>query len=286
MNLQPSTSAVSGLLSVLDAYDAFVFDQYGVLHNGSALYPNVLSVLQKLKAAGKTILVLTNSGRTAQENIQRLASLEIDPALIDNVITSGDIASRQVLPRYAADFGGRCFHIASENADPTSIRTPAALSFVASPEESDFVYLSGLPASVGCTWQQDLLPDLVTSGVPLLCSNPDNVAPGADGLSVSPGTVAKAYRDKGGRVELVGKPNPLIYRFVRQSLDELGCKRPVFVGDSYHHDIVGAGRAGFDGFLVQTGIHHAAFATGKQLEILQNFIEEGEIAPRWVAATL
>ena len=40
------SAVVQGLLQVAEQYDGFVFDQFGVLHDGNALYPNVTNVLQ------------------------------------------------------------------------------------------------------------------------------------------------------------------------------------------------------------------------------------------------
>jgi HAD superfamily hydrolase (TIGR01459 family) len=286
MSAVSSDCITPDLLSIASPYDAFVFDQFGVLHNGTELYPNVLEALRALKASGKNTLVLTNSGRSASENYQRLEAMGIEPALIDDVITSGDVAVQHVLPSYALRFGGNCYHVASEMADPKSVGSVGRIRIVDNPCDCDFVYLSGIPAGAGNTWRQDLLPMLVTVGAPLLCSNPDNVAPGADGLSVSPGTIAKAYRDQGGAIEMVGKPYPLIYRSVRQRLAELNCKTPLFIGDSYHHDIVGAGRAGFDSLLVLTGIHRALFENGDVTDTLNRVLIENGIAPTWVSSTL
>jgi HAD superfamily hydrolase (TIGR01459 family) len=279
-------SLVSDLLSISTPYDSFVFDQFGVLHNGTELYPNVLEVLRALKASGKATLVLTNSGRSASDNIRRLCAMGIEPLLIDDVITSGDIAVQQVLPSFASRFGGNCHHIASAKADPKSVESIGGVRFVDNPHDCDFIYLSGISAGICNTWQQDLLPKLSAIGAPLLCSNPDNVAPGADGLSVSPGTIAKAYRDQGGTVEMVGKPYPLIYRSVRKRLEEQNCRNTLFVGDSYHHDIVGASNAGFDNFLVLTGIHRETFKTGDIVNTLNHDLIENGIVPTWVASTL
>ncbi|WP_420411045.1 TIGR01459 family HAD-type hydrolase [Roseibium sp.] len=277
---------VSGLSAVADQYDSFVFDQFGVLHNGTELYPSVLRVLNELKSSGKISLVLTNSGRSASENYDRLEKLGLAGRLFDGVVTSGDAAIQAVLPAYVENHGPRCFNITSASADRLNVSKVRGLVLVDTLEACDFVYLSGMSPGLSTTWENDLLPNLVAKGTPLLCSNPDNVAPGAHGLTVSPGTIAHAYRDQGGNVQLVGKPHPLIYQWVDRRLAALGCKNPLFIGDSFHHDIVGAERAGFDSLLVLTGIHHAEFELGDFNVSLAKLLSEGEFAPTWVAATL
>ncbi len=70
-----------------------------------------------------------------------------------------------------------------------------------------------------------------------------------------PGTLARHYASQcGGRVVLMGKPAPVIYR---EALAMLGlpAEATLAVGDSLEHDIGGAQAAGVDSVLVLGGIH-------------------------------
>lgn len=264
---------VPGLLAVAGDYDGFVFDQFGVLHNGTTLYANAVEVLGRLHEAGKPVWILSNSGRSAAANRQRLGALGIDGKLIEAVITSGDVARQRVLPRYVRDIGPNCFQLASAGEPADLADGIAGLCQTSRLEDCDFVYLSGMAEGLDRTWRADLLSRLIVAGPPLLCANPDFAAPQAGGLATSPGTIAQAYREAGGRVELVGKPHPLIYEVAAARLREANCARALFVGDSYQHDIVGARRSGYDAFLVQTGVYQAD-------------ARDDGFAPTWTAPTL
>src|SRR5262245_29656967 len=48
----PSVPLIRGLSEIVDAYDALLLDQWGVLHGGVEPYPGVLETLAGLRAAG------------------------------------------------------------------------------------------------------------------------------------------------------------------------------------------------------------------------------------------
>ena len=220
------TNIVDGILAIADQYDSFVFDQFGVLHDGKHLYPNAIEVLKFLKSRHNKILVLSNSGRSAAANFARLASFGIDAGQIDAILTSGDTAKAHRLPHYVLEKGVKCYPISSPNEAPDSLISAVKnLQIVDNIADCDFVYLSGMPEGLADTWATELLPNLVAAGVPLLCSNPDFVAPGG---ATSPGTIARAYEEAGGAVERVGKPYPLIYEVVKQRLKKLDCSKTLF----------------------------------------------------------
>ncbi len=277
---------VNGLLEIARNYDAFVFDQFGVLHDGQALYPHVLDVLRRLKQSGKHICILSNSGRNAAANLARTVALGVDADLISNVVTSGDVARAHRLPSYVSDFGPNCYHIASANEAQDEVSAAAGLRFVDDIADCDFVYLSGMSEGLAETWQADLLPRLIAGAKPLLCSNPDFVALGGAELTTSPGTIAQAYAQAGGVIELVGKPYGLIYEVVGDSLRAQSCANALFIGDSYHHDVRGARNAGFDAFLVLTGVHRALFDDPDIVQTAHDKLVEDGIAPTWISPTL
>jgi HAD superfamily hydrolase (TIGR01459 family) len=281
------TNVIDGILPIADRYDSFVFDQFGVLHDGKNLYANVMEVLQHLKSQNKQILMLTNSGRSAEANFSRLSDIGLPKGLIDTILTSGDTAKAHHLPHYVREKGTKCYPISSANETADSLTLAVKnLLVVDDIADCDFVYLSGMPEGLADTWQTELLPGLIAAGVPLLCSNPDFVAPGGSELLTSPGTIAKAYEDAGGAVERVGKPFPLIYEVVKQRLKKQDCAKTLFVGDSYHHDIQGAHNAGYDSFLVLTGVHESLFQAAEILPAFQAHLFQDGISPTWISRTL
>ena len=57
---------IDALSAIADRFDHVLLDQWGTLHEGSAVFPAARDCLAKLKAAGKHVLVLSNSGKRAQ----------------------------------------------------------------------------------------------------------------------------------------------------------------------------------------------------------------------------
>ena len=52
-----------GLSSIVDNYQLFYIDLWGVVHNGIELYENSINVLDNLAAAKKEFVLLTNAPR-------------------------------------------------------------------------------------------------------------------------------------------------------------------------------------------------------------------------------
>ena len=73
-------------------YDVFFIDQFGVLRDGEAAYAGAPLALARLKAQGKTIVILSNSGRSGGYNAARLMRLGFDSGSFDHFVTSGDVA--------------------------------------------------------------------------------------------------------------------------------------------------------------------------------------------------
>ena len=60
-----------------------------------------------------------------------------------------------------------------------------------------------------------------------------------DGLIVMPGTLASYYKHQGGEVQLMGKPDAIIYKAALEMLPDISPQGWVAVGDSLEHDIAG-----------------------------------------------
>ena len=97
---------------------------------------------------------------------------------------------------------------------------------------------------------------LVRRAAPPWSRRTPTVVPGAGtargGRARAP-CVAAVEATTGVRAEVVGKPNPPIFR---AALDRAGGGRPLVVGDRLDTDIAGAAALGWDSLLVLTGISH------------------------------
>ena len=80
------------LENLADEFDAFFIDQFGVLMDASGPYPFAVDAIKRLSKYGKPIVLLSNSGKRAQKNCERLERLGFDLNLFTAVITSGEVA--------------------------------------------------------------------------------------------------------------------------------------------------------------------------------------------------
>jgi ribonucleotide monophosphatase NagD (HAD superfamily) len=77
---------------MIDRYDALVLDQWGVLHDDGQPYPGAIDCVTRLWVAGKTVVNLSNSGRSGEENARFIAGMGFDRGHFSAVISAGDDA--------------------------------------------------------------------------------------------------------------------------------------------------------------------------------------------------
>ncbi len=252
------TILLDSITEILDEFDCAVLDQWGVLHDGTALYPGVVPCLEKIRRAGKSIVVLSNSGRRSAPNRERIESMGIPTGWIDAVITSGEILWNEIREgRFTA----------------TGSRPPRAFAVTRTPEDlqewlegqdpdlvvdeiddAEVILLLGTPDGTGESYFDGLLTSARTRGLPLVCANPDKASPRASGATISPGFFADRYCSMGGRVINYGKPFPAVFDAVRKTGLATSVDRYLMVGDSLEHDIAGAIQAGMTSLFVRGGL--------------------------------
>jgi FMN phosphatase YigB (HAD superfamily) len=85
---------VDGIKDIVlqDKYDTFLLDMWGVMHDGSKPYDGVLETVQKLKDAGKEMIILSNSSKRQGNSNKMLTKLGFNPHDFAQVITSGEVS--------------------------------------------------------------------------------------------------------------------------------------------------------------------------------------------------
>ncbi|MBO6673793.1 MAG: TIGR01459 family HAD-type hydrolase [Rhizobiales bacterium] len=263
---------IDSLMAVADQCDAVVFDQWGVLHNGSTPYPGAAEAIVALAAAGKKLAVLSNSGKRAAPNRERIAAMGLPADLFDEVMTSGeafwqDVHIGRVNP-------GRLFAITAKPGDEQRWGEGLSVEWTDNTDEADAVLLMGLPEGGDGVAERAQLDEALKQGLPLFCTNPDRGSPRADGVvQLSPGALAHAYQDSGVDVVFYGKP----YRPVFDALAAALCIAPssiLMVGDSLEHDVAGGAAAGWKTAFVTGGLHAEAFEHGDALATAAELAKE------------
>ena len=284
----PTTRFVSGIAALIPDYDGFILDQWGVLHDGVKPYPGAIDCLRQLRAAGKQVVILSNSGKRNDHNIRLMAQLGFDPALYERFIGAGDDARSAIVER-RSDFhrrlGSRCYPFTRDGDH--SLLDGIGLTFAASVDEADFLAAIGIdsPRRNVVDYEAELRAG-IARGLPLVCANPDLVRVSPDGTVEAPGMLARRYEALGGRVVRHGKPFPEIYGSCLECLRACKPERVIAVGDSIEHDILGARGAGLTSAFVVGGIHAdelvQCWGDQPSNEAWARFIAEAEARPDFV----
>jgi HAD superfamily hydrolase (TIGR01459 family) len=246
---------IDGLGAIAGQYDAFLLDQYGVLHDGEHLYANVDATVARLAAEGKAVVVMTNSGKRAEANRMRLAAmgLDLEPS---QVVSSGEVAHVGIATGTLGESfaRGRKAFIVGKHGDDYGF-ADLGLRFVAGPQDAEFLLILGSNVP---EWSIDdyrtFLASAAQRKIPALCCNPDRQMLTASGIHPAPGAIAQVYEELGGEVTYIGKPERTIYDYAIAVAGDPRRDRTLAIGDSISHDVVGARGADIAAALVLTGL--------------------------------
>lgn len=255
---------LTGVRAVVDAYDGYILDAWGTLHEGGPVLAAAADAVRRLRAAGKRLAVVSNTPQVGPVLARRLEGQGLPAALYDFPFTAGDLAHddlREARGPWFDGIGRRAFHLAPERFPDLLPGTPFTL--VDRIERAD-ILVNGGPDSDDRTLSsfEALFRTAVERDIPMLCANPDRAIVNQGVLTMCAGELAAAYEQLGGRVRYYGKPYPGVFE---RTLERLGtdAARTLVVGDGLLTDIAGADAAGLDSLLIAGGLHAAALTTGR-----------------------
>ena len=256
---------INGLNDIINSFDTFILDQWGVLHNGGDAFPEAIETLKFLKAHNKKVVILSNSGKTGTFSYARLQDSGISRDLYFDVLTSGDHMRHNFNSGKFKHLGQQALHFCWDNDD--SVLDDCALT-EAKMDDASFILCCGVDRGDVDAYLDDLKM-AYKNNLQLVVSNPDLVAMSPDGtLKTCPGAIASAYQKMGGIVHWHGKPQPEIYTMCKELVG--GWQNAIAVGDSLEHDIAGANGADISSLFITSGIHAQQISDQKSIEKLTN----------------
>jgi len=247
---------IRGLSDISAAYDGFIVDIWGVVHQGGEAYPEAIACLERLRIAGKKVVFLSNAPRRAAKVVAILAEKGIPRDLYDAVLSSGEAARIAFEASNEAPLnalGPRYFLLAAGGDDDLL----HGLDYAATDDigKADFLLTIGLsPERPTLAAHQDIFAAAARRGITLVCVNPDQEVVRLGQRELCAGALAQQYEQLGGTVAYVGKPYPYVYRLCLDMLAVAPQTRVLAIGDGIETDIPGARSANIDALLVTGGL--------------------------------
>ena len=235
-----------GLSSIVDNYQLFYIDLWGVVHNGISLYDEAIKVLHEITKKKKEYILLTNAPRPNYVVKSFLEKLGMEEEIRNHVFTSGEAALSYLKKNL---FNKIFFHI----GPPRDFDLFKDFEKLRSNEikDSEYILCTGLfdEHNEDLKYYKELLEK--STKKKLICTNPDLIVDRGDVREFCAGSIAMVFEKMGGEVVYFGKPYPEVYN---QSSDNKN-KKILSIGDNLNTDIKGANLLNYDSLLISNGIH-------------------------------
>ena len=213
--------------------------------------PHAPESVASARRSGMRIAYVTNNASRRPETVaERLSGLGI-PAVPDEVVTSAQAAARVVSGSVAA---GASVLVLGTEALADELRDVGLVPVRTVAEAGAGGVAAVVQGLSPDTCQRDLAEATVAlrAGALWVAGNTDVTLPSPRGPLPGNGAFVAALRAVTGLEPLVaGKPDPALHL---ASVERVGARRPLVVGDRLDTDVLGAVRGGADSLLVLTGV--------------------------------
>ena len=238
------------LRAIAERHSTILCDIWGVIHDGGRLLGGAVDRLTEWKAAGKTIILVTNAPRPASTVQAGLDALGLPRAAYDAITSSGEagIAALTNPPRRVGFLGTR-FDRADLEAHGVMI------------SDHDFTELACTGLDDRRFDPEDYAPYLLawaSRDILFHCLNPDREVIHCGVREACAGALADRYEALGGRVAWYGKPHAPIYAHALTLAGNSPLSDVLAIGDGPVTDMLGAARFGIEGVFISHGIHEGA----------------------------
>ena len=288
------TQIISALSDISDRYDALFVDLWGCVHDGVTALPEAVAALQKYRAQGGKVVLVTNSPRPRMGVQKQLVHFGVPDDAWDTIATSGDSARAAL---FSGIVGAQIYFIGTPGEEiffePIGvIKDPIDVQMVPMEQATGIV----------CTGPRDSMadPSVMRSeflmakqmGLKLLCANPDIVVDRGHLREWCAGALAQLYTEMGGESLYFGKPHPPIYDLARRRLAELNTdvhdSAILAIGDGVLTDIAGAMGEDIDSLFISGGLAASETKTTHQPdpEMLSNYLENEKSNPTFTIGQL
>src|SRR5210317_1056 len=254
---------INSIIDLIDEYEIFFFDQWGVVHDGEKIFSDAEKVFEILQKNKKKIFIISNSGKRSSDNIERMKKLGANHILKSPMITSGDVCHNLLINKRKPlqNIGNNYFVVATDYPllDNTNYKKTTDL------DKSEFLLLSSTTGFKDFENLKQIFDKAIQLNLPLVCSNPDILGIAGEKVHPSTGDLAIKYKKLGGITHIIGKPGFEIFEFAFDQACSLK-EKVLMVGDSLFNDIFGANQFEIDSLLITSGIHRKDFSSDRDFQ--------------------
>ena len=261
---------IKGLRSIVDDYQLFYVDLWGVVHNGVSLHSEAIKTLKEITRKNKEYILLTNAPRPNSAVQSFVEGLGMEKEIRDHVFTSGEAAlsylKKNLLNKLFFHVGPpKDFDLFKDFKKMKSEKI----------ENCDYILCTGLfdDHNEDLNYYKNFLEK--NTDKTLICTNPDLIVDRGNDRELCAGSVAMVFEKMGGKVIYFGKPFAEVYK---QSIDN-NKKKILCIGDNLNTDIKGANLLNYHSLLISNGIHKKEIENegvekvSKKYETIVNFIQ-------------
>jgi HAD superfamily hydrolase (TIGR01459 family) len=259
-----------GLKSIIDNYDIFYIDLWGVVHDGIVLHKNAIETLKEITKAKKEYVLLTNAPRPNKIVKAVLEKMGMSKEISGKTYSSGEASLSYLKKNYS---NKKFYHIGPKRDSDLFLDFEKNKS--ADIKESHYLLCTGLleEQSEDLNYYKKLFKEHIDKK--LVCTNPDLIVERGGKRELCAGSVALIFEKMGGEVIYFGKPFSEVYN---RSIDNKD-KKVLSIGDNLNTDIKGANLLNYDSLIISSGIHKDEIKkegidiVSKKYEVIVNFIQ-------------
>lgn len=269
-----------GISKIFDLYDAFILGFDGVLTKGNGFSSEALKAIQSLHAAGKEVVVFSNSSLRVKTIIESFYRVSFNLKNIRAIVTAGEIlhyklASMKQIGRRYYNLGNS---ISEGVFDGLSYRKSQDLM------QADFLFIGDVSQDkLALEDYQTDLEAAVAMHLPMVCVGTDLSVHQNGEIVLGAGSIGERYAMLGGQIVTVGKPDKAFALYAKEafSSDKL---KILYIGDSLPNDMKSADLIGADKLLVTKGIHLNALGEGyiPDVQKTRTFASRYETYPKYL----
>jgi len=259
-----------GFKSIIDDYDIFYIDLWGVVHNGINLHKNAIEALKEITKVKKEYVLLTNAPRPNKVVKAFLENMGMSKEIREKVYSSGEASLSYLKKNYLEQ---KFYHIGPSRDFDLFVEFEN--NKVGNISESNYLLCTGLleRQEEDLSYYKELFKNHINKK--MICTNPDLIVDRGSKRELCAGSVALVFEKMGGVVTYFGKPFPEVYN---QSIDNKE-KKILSIGDNLNTDIKGANLLNYDSLLISNGIHKNEIKKNgievvvKKYGVIANFIQ-------------